>query len=61
MIHGSQNGAANMSDLFRLSDVQLASGPVCMVPGSQNWPDAEGGNFFGGDLEEVKKICRVGR
>ena len=47
------------SELFTawiaLSDVKLESGPVCMVEGSQTWPDSEGGNFFEQDLEKIKK------
>jgi ectoine hydroxylase-related dioxygenase (phytanoyl-CoA dioxygenase family) len=31
-----------------LSDVGLSSGPVCFVPGSQNWGFLNQGDFFGG-------------
>ncbi len=47
------------SELFTawiaLSDVRAESGPLCMVSGSHRWPDAEGGNFFSGDLDAVKQ------
>lgn len=47
------------SELFTawiaLSEVGLEQGPVCMISGSHRWADAEGGNFFDGNLDAVKK------
>lgn len=47
-------GSVLFTAWIAVSDVRAECGPMCMVPGSQRWPDAAGGNFFSDDLEAVK-------
>ncbi|MDR3710845.1 MAG: phytanoyl-CoA dioxygenase family protein [Capsulimonadaceae bacterium] len=47
------------SDLFTawlaLSDVDEASGPMRFVPGSHEWPNVSGGDFFAQDLDSQRQ------